>query len=102
MFRFQMKLLSWFFAFCFLLFAFCFSLFLFDTCSYNTLIKMHDIFHFLLSQNHFVMEEIVLDNAPNDCISCVRYGKESDLLLVSSWDAVIVLGINLRLVDYTL
>ena len=48
------------------------------------------------------MEEIVLDNAPNDCISCVRYGKESDLLLVSSWDAVIVFGINLRLVDFTL
>lgn len=97
-----MKLLSWFFVFCFSLFAFRFLLFLFGTCSYNTLINMHNIFHFLLSQNHFVMEEIVLDNAPNDCISCVRYGKESDLLLVSSWDAVIVLGINLRLVDYTL
>ena len=64
--------------------------------------KTRNTDHYPLSQNHFVMEEIVLDNAPNDCISCVRYGKESDLLLVSSWDAVIVFGINLRLVDFTL
>ena len=32
------------------------------------------------------MEEFKLDNPPKDCISCLRFSKESNVLLVSSWD----------------
>lgn len=56
-----------------------------STCYYNIIEMLtNETIHIFL----FVMEEFRLDNAPSDCISCLRYSKTENILLVSSWDTV--------------
>lgn len=97
LFMFQMKLLDWFCRFLFLVLVKSF---------FNCLqFKLSDTtipISILFTQNHFVMEEIVLDSLPKDCISCLRFGRESNLLLVSSWDAVLYFDFLSLLVYFSL